>query len=447
MPSSQSSLSVGKALLLGAVLACVLIFGIGELMDRSKPALEVTPTPAFQKALLDHPAHGEAPLDLEGVQPPEPFEIRRGQTLGGLFRDLGLEPADASAAIGALGEHVEVRRIRAGEEGFARYDTEGQLTDFVLRLAGKGRVALARAEEGWRSSWHEVVREETLERVVGQLEGSLIGTIQDAGGPAELAYAMSRVLQWDLDFNRDLRTGDHFQVLFEEVTLDGRYAGVGDVLAVVYENRGRRLEAYRYADGYYDGEGRPSQKMFLRSPLPFTRVTSRFSRSRFHPVLKRYRPHYGVDYGAPRGTPVRATAHGVVDFVGRNGGAGKMVRLRHANRYETSYLHLSGYAKGLRRGQRVSQGDVIGYVGSTGLSTGPHLDYRVKKNGTWIDPLSLRNTPAQPIAQQDLPRFLARRDALREALNGADLPPETPPADIATTVVETSAPSTVTLAR
>jgi murein DD-endopeptidase MepM/ murein hydrolase activator NlpD len=438
MAAPQRSLSVGKALLLGTVLAAGLTLGIGKMVERSKPILEVTPTPAFRQALLDRPAPGEAPLDLDALVPPEPFEIRRGQTLGGLLHDLGLEPAEARAAVGALGEHVEVRRIRAGEEGFARYDAEGRLTAFELRLAGKGRVALARAGDGWRSSWREVVRVETLSRVEGELKDSLISAIQDAGGPAELAYAMSRVLQWDLDFNRDLRRGDRFQVLFEEVTLDGRYAGVGNVLAVAYENRGRKLEAYRYNDGYYDGVGRPSQKMFLRSPLPFTRVTSRFSRSRFHPVLKKYRPHYGVDYGAPRGTPVRATAHGVVDFVGRNGGAGNMVRLRHANRYETSYLHLSGYAKGLRRGQRVSQGDLIGYVGSTGLSTGPHLDYRVKKNGSWIDPLSLRNTPAQPISQQDLPQYLARRDALRDAMNGADLPPEAPPADIATTLAKTA---------
>jgi len=228
---------------------------------------------------------------------------------------------------------------------------------------------------------------------------------------------MAEVLQWDLDFNRDLRTGDRFEVFYEEVYLDGEFHDLGRILALVYDNAGRRLEAYRYGDGYYDAEGRPLQKLFLRSPMRFTRVTSRFSRHRFHPILKTQRPHYGVDYGAPRGTPARVTANGVVTFVGRNGGAGNMVRVRHPNGFETSYLHLSGYGPGVRRGARVSQGDTIGYVGATGLATAPHLDYRVKKDGRWVDPLTLQAEPAAPIPPGELESFLAERDRLRRELD------------------------------
>jgi murein DD-endopeptidase MepM/ murein hydrolase activator NlpD len=242
--------------------------------------------------------------------------------------------------------------------------------------------------------------------------------VVDAGAPAELAFAMAEVLQWDLDFNRDLRRGDRFEVLFEEVFLDGRARGVGDVLALTYQNRGQLLEAYRFGDepAYYDGDGRPLQKMFLRSPLPFTRVTSRFSHRRFHPVLKTYRPHYGVDYGAPVGTPVRATARGTVLSAGWSGGGGKMVKLRHANGYLTAYLHLSGFAAGIRAGARVAQGDVIGYVGATGLATAAHLDYRVQHGGRWIDPMELKGVEAEPLGQGDLQAFAAWRDALRESL-------------------------------
>ena len=285
-------------------------------------------------------------------------------------------------------------------------------------------MTLERTDEGWSATMREFVRRVDPRHIEGQLDGVLVGEIARAGGPPELAMAMSRVLQWDLDFNRDLRRGDRFSVLFEEVSLDGRVVSVGKVLALVYVNRGVSHEAYLFAadedghEGYYDAEGRPLQKQFLRSPLPFMRVTSRFSHRRFHPVLKTYRPHYGVDFGAPRGTPVRATASGSVSFAGRKGGAGNMVRLRHAGGYETLYLHLSGFAGGVRRGARITQGAVIGYVGSTGLSTGPHLDYRVKRNGRYLDPMRLENRPSPPIPARRLAAFERTREDLRRQLGG-----------------------------
>lgn len=433
MPKPKRSLrTILIGLGLGAAFAVVLV----GLTEKAQPPLEVSHTLPYHESLVGRLEPSEDALDLDSVQPPEPIQIRPGQTLGGLLREFGLEPAEANAAVASLAEYVDVRKIRAGEEGEVWFDEGGLLTAFELHLTGRGRVALHRKGESWQTRWNEFVRTETLERTEGELTDALEASVRRAGGRPQLAYAMSRVLQWDLDFNRDLRLGDTFQALYKENYLDGEFAEVGEILALEYENRGRKLEAYRYRDGYYDAEGRPLQKMFLRSPLPFTRVTSRFSRRRFHPVLKTYRPHYGVDYGAPKGTAVRATANGVVDFVGRNGGAGNMVRLRHTNGYETSYLHLSGYARGIGRGQRVSQGDVIGYVGSTGLSTGPHLDYRVKKNGKWIDPLTLQNTPARPVSQHELPVFKAHRDALRAALGGAPLVQEIPRVQVAQQVEE-----------
>lgn len=436
------------ATLVGLGLATALGLALLWWTKDARSPLRVIRTLPYHEAAAARSGLSQSLLDLESARPPEPVQIQRGQTLSGLLREFGLEPRDANAAVAALGEYVEVRRIRAGETGEVWFDPQGQLMAFELQLSGRGRVALHREGESWRSSWMEFVRTETLKQTAGELTDTLEASVRRGEGRPQLAYAMSRVLQWDLDFNRDLRRGDTFQALYKEVYLDGEFTEVGEVLALVYENQGRKLEAYRYGEeGYYDAEGRPLQKMFLRSPLPFTRVTSRFSKRRFHPVLKTYRPHYGVDYGAPKGTAVRATSHGVADFVGRNGGAGKMVRLRHSNGYETSYLHLSGYASGLRRGRRVSQGEVIGYVGSTGLSTGPHLDYRVKKNGRWLDPLTLQNTPARPIPQQGLQAFFRRRDALRAALGGAPLQPELPPVQIVAQQEAAEAPDEIQGAR
>ncbi len=174
------------------------------------------------------------------------------------------------------------------------------------------------------------------------------------------------------------------------------FHGLGRVLALRYLQPRRTLEVFHYGDGdaYYDADGRPLEKMFLRAPLPYSRVTSPFSARRFHPVLKIARPHYGVDYGAPVGTPVRVTANGTVVSAGWDGGGGKTVKVRHANGFLTAYLHLSRFASGISAGARVSQGEVIAYVGATGLATGPHLDYRVQQNGRWIDPLSLKSVPA-----------------------------------------------------
>jgi murein DD-endopeptidase MepM/ murein hydrolase activator NlpD len=241
---------------------------------------------------------------------------------------------------------------------------------------------------------------------------------------------MAEVLQWDLDFNRDLQPADRFEILYEEIFLDGAFESIGEILALRYDNAGRSHEAYRFGEpaGYYDGEGRPLRKLFLRSPLRYSRVTSRFSNRRFHPVLKRYRPHHGVDYGAPTGTPVRATASGTVVSAGWDGGGGRTVKLRHPNGYLTAYLHLSRFASGIRRGRRVSQGDTIGYVGATGLANGPHLDYRVQRSGRWINPLAMKVEPAPPIPAEQRAGFALRRDRLRQALTDGLLEPQ-PSAD------------------
>ena len=356
--------------------------------------------------------------------------FRRGQTLSDVLDDLGFEPVDGHELTTALAEHVDLRKLRPEDSYAAVIDASAEVSEFRLTLAGRGRVAARRGDRGWDGSWRPFTRSRRVRQVAGELRGSLEGSIQRAGGSPRVAYEMAEVLQWDLDFNRDLRLEDRFEIVYEEVFLDGTFESVGEILALRYDNAGRLHEAYRFGDppGYYDGEGRPLRKLFLRSPLRYSRVTSRFSQRRFHPVLKRYRPHYVVDYGAPTGTPVRVTGSGTVVFAGWDGGGGRTVKVRHPNGFLTAYLHLSRFAAGIRSGRRVAQGDTIGHVGSTGLASGSHLDYRVQRNGRWVNPLAMKVEPAPPIPDDQLAGFSARRDRLRRALIDGVLEPPLPSA-------------------
>ncbi|QQR75197.1 MAG: peptidoglycan DD-metalloendopeptidase family protein [Holophagales bacterium] len=340
--------------------------------------------------------------------------LGRGQTVAEVLRGLGLSGSEAQALVAVSASFVDLRQLPDGTRWAAGLDADRHPTSFELEIDGRGVFSAERASEGWKGSWRAFSRTVERRAIQGEVNGAFEGAVEQAGAPGDLAYAVAEVLQWDLDFNRDLRRGDRFEILFEQILLEGKPYSLGNVLAVRYTNRGRTLEAYRFGSGeYFDAEGRPLQKMFLRSPIPYSRVTSRFSSRRFHPVLKVAMPHYGVDYGAPEGTPARATAAGVVAFVGWDGGGGKTVKIRHPNGFLTGYLHLSRFAAGVTVGSRVAQGEVIGYVGSTGLATGPHLDYRVQQNGRWIDPLSLNRVPADPVPLAKLPEFLAARDAMR----------------------------------
>ncbi len=331
-----------------------------------------------------------------------------------------------------------MRTLQAGNRYAAFLNPDLSLAALELTFAGAGRLALARQDGRWRSDW-QPFRRSTEPRVLrGTLAGSLESSIRRAGGPGALAFRMAEVLRFDLDFGKDLRPGDRFEVVFEEQLVDGACAGLGEVIALVYDNQGRVHEAYRYGDSgaYYDGQGRPLQKMFLRSPLAYSRITSAFSGSRFHPLLKCFRPHYGVDYSAPVGTPVRVTADGVVSFTGWDGGGGNVVRVQHAGGYLSNYLHLSRFGHGIRPGARVRQGDVIAYSGQSGLATGPHLDYRVKLKEKWIDPLTLRGVRDELLPPAQLASFQSWRAGFKRDLERGTVPvsllaaahPASPPA-------------------
>ena len=245
--------------------------------------------------------------------------------------------------------------------------------------------------------------ETRVETVGGTIESSLFGAIEASGEEDQLALDLADIYAWDVDFNTEIQRGDSFRVAVEKLSLDGAFARYGRILAAEFVRGDRVLRAFRHEGaggaGYYDAEGRPLRKAFLRSPLRFTRISSRFSRSRLHPVLHVRRAHLGVDYAAPSGTPVAAAADGVVSAAGWMGGYGRTVKIRHPNGYETLYGHLSRID--VRPGQRVAQGARVGAVGATGLATGPHLDYRMSRDGQFVDPLRLESPPAEPVPENE----------------------------------------------
>ncbi len=264
--------------------------------------------------------------------------------------------------------------------------------------------------------------------ISGRVEDSLIGAVNRAGENDSLAIELAeRCFGWEIDFYSDLRQGDTFTIYFEKKYISGQFAGYRNILAAEFINDGKVHRAYRFTypdtgdSDFFDEAGGSKRREFLRSPFKFTaRITSRFTSRRFHPVRKVYRAHYGVDYAAAIGTPVQATSDGRVISAGWNGGAGRMVKLEHRNHYETAYLHLSGFGPGIRKGARVQAGDVIGYVGSSGESTGPHLDYRIYLRGTPVNPLNQKFMPAEPLRREYLGQFKegARKMSFLLALPG-----------------------------
>ncbi|MEM1248588.1 MAG: peptidoglycan DD-metalloendopeptidase family protein [Acidobacteriota bacterium] len=383
---------------------------------------EVTPYPMVpQRAPRTEISFGGLPSSLvDALAVPVEMSIPRGASLSGLLQNAGLERSEAWQASVAVKEHLDARSLRAGASFTAFVDGQDRVQRILFPQGERGQVTLARYGRDWRSQFDAYERRVEVDVVRGTLQTSLESAMTEAGASPTLAYHLADVLQWDLDFTRDLRVGDSFKIAFESIYVEGRFVRIGQVLAASYVNRDRPIEAFRFEDlGYYDAEGRPLRKQFLRSPLKFSRVTSRFSHRRFHPILKIHRPHYGVDYGAPVGTPVRVTANGTIVSAGWSKGGGNVVKVRHPNGYVTSYLHLSKFASVAKRGRRVQQGEVVGYVGSTGLSTGPHLDYRVQQGGKYMDPLSLKSEPAPPLADAEMERYGDELMRLRDLLDSA----------------------------
>ncbi len=325
---------------------------------------------------------------------------------------------DIAASLREAG--AQLRRIRAGETLQLGRDAEGRPALLSYAPSAWQRFEAKAGEDGWRTERIDTAPEVRLEVREGAVKNSLWDAVDSGGVTPQLVLDLASLFESEFDFTADTQPGDRFRLLVEARYADGRHVEDGRIVAAQYRAAdGATMTGIGFAlpkgYAYFDDEGRSLRKMFLRSPLQFTRISSGFTYRRPHPVLGGVRPHLAIDYAAPTGTPVWAVAEGVVEFAGRKGGNGIQVLLRHRAGYHTYYNHLSRVAKGVKRGTRVAQKQVIGYVGSTGLSTGPHLDYRVRKNGSFVNPLAEKFLPGEPIPATQREAFLVQsREALAQ---------------------------------
>ncbi|HKV74687.1 MAG TPA: peptidoglycan DD-metalloendopeptidase family protein [Gemmatimonadales bacterium] len=362
--------------------------------------------------------------------------LRRGETLSDLLTRQGLSTPEVPGLASRMG--LDPRRLRAGLVfNFQRGLTDSIPSRVLVRLGPEERLALTRDSAGWAAEKQPVVWRAEILRVEGGIDNSLYEALDagvsddqlDGGERARLAWDLADVFAWEVDFSRDIRPGDRFEVAFERLVSEEGDIRFGRILAAHLVVGNRPIDAYRF-DGkhtghniWFDGDGNSLHRAFLRAPLQFRRISSSFANSRYHPVLGYARRHEGTDYAAAPGTPVLAAGDGRVLRAGWSNGYGNLIEIRHKNGIETRYGHLRGFAAGVRSGSAVSQGQVIGYVGSTGLATGPHLHYEFRVNGVARDSRSVAIGNGEPIATADRPAFLIERDRLEALL----APPTGPP--------------------
>lgn len=354
-------------------------------------------------------------------------QIRAGQTLAASLQRQAIDSATIHRITQEMAPVFNFRYARAGDRYRLERLEDGRLLRFVYERSELERYVLQRNGDQFIATRDEPEILRRTARVAGLVQTSLYEAIADLGAEPTLASDFSEIFAWDVDFSRSVRSGDEFSILYERLFLepegeDERSVGPGRVLAARYTTRDKEFRAVYFETaagrgGYYRPDGTAVERQFLKAPLHYRRISSAYTLSRLHPILKVRRPHQGIDYAAPHGTQVWSVADGEVIFRGRMGGFGNLVKVRHANGYVSYYGHLSRFARNLRVGSRVSQKQVIGYVGSTGLATGPHLDYRLKKNGRYVNPATLRMPAGDPIPDPTLPVFAARRDELLAELD------------------------------
>jgi murein DD-endopeptidase MepM/ murein hydrolase activator NlpD len=365
------------------------------------------------------------------AEPPDPpmreTKVGRNENFAAALQRSGLSADDAASASTAAQRVFNLRQVRAGNSISVNRSGAGELREIDYRIDPERLLKIAPAEDGGFSAEVKAIPSKTeVITVKGRISDSLFNAVAQSGESPELALRLAQIFGYDLDFYNDPRKGDTFRVVIEKKKYtDGQSAGYGKILAAEYDNGGKKYQALLFHDedgrpGYYSADGKSLQKTFLRSPLKFTAtITSHFSKSRYHPILKLFRPHMGTDFGAPVGAPVQTIGSGRVEFAGRKGGEGNMIQIAHSDGYETMYLHLSRMF--VRQGERVEIGKTIGLVGSTGLSTGPHLDFRILQRGQYKNFEKLGLPPSDPITKKAWPEFALVRQQWLPLLEGREV--------------------------
>ena len=401
----------GMLIKLSLVATVIMLFGFSvSNWQPSAGAADSTPKSARLHYALDLPSPlpgleqdiAEAALEVDSG-PWQSVMIEAGDTLASILASKGL-PSATTHQIARLNEQTRrLRYIKPGQEIRLLLDEQGRLRQLKY-LPDVTQTLLIQRTEG-QSFTSQVINYHLDAYPVfreGRIDTSLFEAAADADIPEDVIMDLVAIFGWDIDFSLDIRSGDSFGIVYEELYRDDVKIRNGRILAAHFVNDGKTYRAVHYTDpqgnsDYFSPDGKSMRKAFLRSPVEFSRISSRFSNKRWHPVLSKWRAHKGVDYAARRGTPVRASGDGKVIHVGKKGGYGRLIVIRHGGRYTTAYGHLKGYARGIRSGAKVRQGQVIGYVGSSGLATGPHLHYEFRVNGVHRNPLTVKLPEAKPV--------------------------------------------------
>lgn len=352
--------------------------------------------------------------------------IEKGETLFDIFKRYNLNITELFRIKEASAHIHKLREVYPGQLYKIIIDSDNQVNAFGYWINDDSILSITRTESGFLAEKKAVEYEKKIQHVGGPIKDNLISSVGEGRENLMLALQLSDIFAWDIDFTTDIRNGDSFKVIAEGFNLNGEFKKYGDILSAEFTNNGETYRAYRFElngkTDYYDAEGKSLRRAFLKAPLSYRRISSGFSRSRFHPILRIYRPSHGVDFAAPAGTPVSAVGDGTVNFAGYKGGYGNIAIIRHPNGWKTYYAHLSRFGKGVRKAVKVKQGQIIGYVGSTGLSTGPHLHYEVRINNKPVNPLTVKLPRGDSIPKKFMAEFKKTRNRMDAGLASISMP-------------------------
>jgi murein DD-endopeptidase MepM/ murein hydrolase activator NlpD len=400
-----------------ALFLAACAFGAAAVAPMAPDAADLPVKSITEELALPQLAEQVAALSRPDQHYVSEAKVRSGDTLAALLARLGVDDNAAASFIKSDSIARSMLRLKAGKAVQAQVSGNGELEWLSTTMAEGGRdtpiknLIIQREGKGFKAFETPASLEKRIEMRSGEIRSSLFAATDTAQVPDSIAMQVVDMFSTEIDFASDLRRGDHFSVVYETFWQNGNFVRTGRVLAAEFKNAGTMYQSVwfdnpgsKQGGGYYGFDGKSRKKAFLKSPLEFSRVSSGFS-MRMHPISGRWKKHNGVDFAAPVGTPIRAAADGVIDFAGTQGGYGKVLVIRHWNNYSTAYAHMSRFASAMRKGTKVSQGEVIGYVGMTGWTTGPHLHYEFRVHNRPHDPMSIDIPNAQPLAGADLQRF------------------------------------------
>ncbi|MBU2227571.1 MAG: peptidoglycan DD-metalloendopeptidase family protein [Proteobacteria bacterium] len=347
-------------------------------------------------------------------------KVQKGETLFHIFKKYNIDPSELFKMKEASANIHRLREVHPGQDYKIVVDEENKVNKFVYWIDDDNILNISQNDAGFQAEKLAVEYDRRTLRISGVIQDNLISSLNSGSENLALALQLSDIFAWEIDFTCDLRKGDVFKVVVEGLYLHGGFKKYGEIMSAEFGNNGQAYKAYRFEyDGraaYYNENGKSLKKAFLKAPLSFRRISSRFSGGRYHPILKIYRPHHGLDYGAAAGTPVSAIGNGTVKFARYRGQYGNLVIIRHSNGWKTYYGHLSRISKGIKAGVKTAQGQIIGYVGSTGLATGPHLHYELRIAGRPVNPLTVKMPAGKPLPKEKASEFARFRTAMNAEL-------------------------------